>query len=193
MKQPAEYYDKDYFEGNPAQHKSNYTVYGGYTATQMGRNYTSLAERVVRPFRTPPGSTVLEVGCAYGYLVQMLRRMGYDAYGMDISEFALSQADPEVRPYLIRADVSDWIPHHPLTMERWHLITSMDVLEHAESKEEAQRILYRLAEHCDHQVHFVTTIDSPFFHSDPSHGVAIRLEDWLAIAPPRCVIMETPL
>ena len=35
--------------------------------------------------------TFLDVGCAYGYLVEALRDLGVDAYGVDVSEYAISQ------------------------------------------------------------------------------------------------------
>ena len=34
--------------------------------------------------------TICDFGCAKGYLVYALRLLGYDAYGVDISEYAIS-------------------------------------------------------------------------------------------------------
>jgi 2-polyprenyl-3-methyl-5-hydroxy-6-metoxy-1,4-benzoquinol methylase len=34
---------------------------------------------------------VLEIGCAFGHTVDVLRRMGYNAYGVDISEYAINK------------------------------------------------------------------------------------------------------
>jgi predicted TPR repeat methyltransferase len=50
------------------------------------------------------GKKVLELGCAKGYGVQWLRQQGIDAWGMDVSAYAISQADPSVQPYLITAN-----------------------------------------------------------------------------------------
>lgn len=49
--------------------------------------------------------TVLVVGCAYGYTVEALRALGVDAYGMDVSAYAVSQAPAAVAPYVIQGDV----------------------------------------------------------------------------------------
>lgn len=194
MKQPASYYDRDYFEGNPTVHKSNYTRFGGYQANLKPRNLVPYALAFVDPFRTPTGSTVLELGCAYGYLVDTLRRMGYDAWGMDISEFALSMAEPNVKPYLLHGDIAQTIPSYPPDPNRkWDLVISMDVLEHAESVEEVQAILQRIAVACHHQVHIVTTIRSPHFHTDPSHGVGLTLDEWNTLKPNEsCYFYESP-
>jgi 2-polyprenyl-3-methyl-5-hydroxy-6-metoxy-1,4-benzoquinol methylase len=55
------------------------------------------------------GKKVLVVGCAYGFLVQYLISLGVDAYGMDISSYAVSQSP--VPDKLIVGDVrldADW-------------------------------------------------------------------------------------
>jgi len=44
--------------------------------------------------------TVLEVGCAKGFVVQDLRALGIEAYGLDVSQYCYDQADPVVQPYL---------------------------------------------------------------------------------------------
>ncbi|MCK5023421.1 MAG: class I SAM-dependent methyltransferase [Candidatus Aenigmarchaeota archaeon] len=44
------------------------------------------------------------VGCAYGFEVEGFRALGIDAHGIDVSEFAISQAKSELQPYLEVAD-----------------------------------------------------------------------------------------
>lgn len=187
MKQPESYYDEHYFEGNP--HNTRAT-----TPRTSTRNQVPLVFAFIDPFHTPPGSTVLELGCAYGYVVHTFRRMGYDAYGMDISQFALSMAPPAVKPYLMHGDISRAIPPYPPDPTRpWDLVVSMDVLEHAESVGEVQEILQRIAQACHYQVHVVTTPRSPHFHSDPSHGVPLQIEQWMQLRPnERCWFYESP-
>lgn len=38
------------------------------------------------------GKTALDVGCAYGYAIDILESFGYDAYGVNISEYSVKQA-----------------------------------------------------------------------------------------------------
>lgn len=58
------------------------------------------------------GRTVLVLGCAYGYLVKYLvENHGVEAYGMDFSSYAVSQAPPEIASRIIEGDITveaDW-------------------------------------------------------------------------------------
>jgi len=73
-------------------------------------------------------SRVLEIGCAKGFLVLELRERGIEAYGVDISEYALSQAPEEVQPFLSVLDVSE----DPLPFEdaRFDLVICLESIEH---------------------------------------------------------------
>src|SRR5919109_521312 len=42
---------------------------------------------------------VLDVGCAKGFLVECLRDRGVEAYGFDVSEYALGEVRPDIRRY----------------------------------------------------------------------------------------------
>lgn len=66
------------------------------------------------------GQRVLDVGCAKGYLVKAMRWLGREAWGCDISDYALESADPEVKQYLSKA----------LPTEYFHFAISKDTFEH---------------------------------------------------------------
>ena len=55
----------------------------------------------------PGVKTVFDIGCAKGFLVKALRSLGVEAYGIDVSDYAIELADPSVRPYLRRMSVQD--------------------------------------------------------------------------------------
>src|SRR5690242_6887663 len=67
-----------------------------YYATSCGRPYQRddvwlrlfdvIADRIVRELRP---QSVLDAGCAMGFLVEGLRRRGVEAFGFDISEYAI--------------------------------------------------------------------------------------------------------
>lgn len=63
---------------------------------------------------------ILDFGCSRGYLVKALNLCGYNAWGMDVSEWAIANCDPEVSGRVR----TDW----PLLEPDW--IVSKDVLEH---------------------------------------------------------------
>lgn len=51
------------------------------------------------------GKKVLELACAKGFVVQDMRELGVDAWGMDVSAYAIGEADPSVQPFLTQGDV----------------------------------------------------------------------------------------
>jgi ubiquinone/menaquinone biosynthesis C-methylase UbiE len=69
--------------------------YGGY---RYDGRWIPVAEDMVRHFALKPGDRVLDVGCAKGFLVKDLLKVcpGLEAFGLDISEYALMKCEPEV-------------------------------------------------------------------------------------------------
>jgi 2-polyprenyl-3-methyl-5-hydroxy-6-metoxy-1,4-benzoquinol methylase len=68
--------------------------------------------------------TVLDAGCAIGFLVQALRERGIEAWGIDISEYAIAHVVDEVRPYCWVASVTDKLEYD------YDVIVCIEVLEH---------------------------------------------------------------
>ncbi|WP_127480263.1 class I SAM-dependent methyltransferase [Nocardioides pantholopis] len=93
--------------------------------------FTMVAERIVG--LTEPTS-VLDVGCAKGLLVQALAGLRVDARGFDISDFAVESAHPDVRDRLWVASATEPIDG------RYDLITCIEVLEHMDAAD-AQRAI----------------------------------------------------
>jgi GT2 family glycosyltransferase len=89
------------------------------------------AERIVSGLAP---TTALDVGCAHGFLVEALRDRGVDAGGFDISEYAISQARPDVAPHLWVGNVVDPIAG------RYDLVTCIEVLEHLEENDAATAV-----------------------------------------------------
>src|SRR5207237_6734011 len=79
----------EYFDG------SRETGYGGY---RYDGRWVAIAEDVVAHFALKAGDRVLDVGCAKGFLVKDLLKVcpGIEAFGLDISEYALMHCEPEV-------------------------------------------------------------------------------------------------
>jgi ubiquinone/menaquinone biosynthesis C-methylase UbiE len=85
----ARQYGKEFFDG----HRE--LGYGGY---RYDGRWIPIAEDIVREFGLKPGDRVLDVGCAKGFLVKDLMTVcpGLEAFGLDISEYALLNCEPEV-------------------------------------------------------------------------------------------------
>jgi ubiquinone/menaquinone biosynthesis C-methylase UbiE len=69
--------------------------YGGY---RYDGRWIPVAEDIVQHFGLKPGDRILDVGCAKGFLVKDLLKVcpGLEAFGLDISEYALMKCEPEV-------------------------------------------------------------------------------------------------
>ncbi len=50
-------------------------------------------------------NTALDVGCAKGFLVRELRKLGVDAEGIDASEYAIDHCPNEIRPFLHQMNI----------------------------------------------------------------------------------------
>jgi ubiquinone/menaquinone biosynthesis C-methylase UbiE len=69
--------------------------YGGY---RYDGRWIPVAEDIVRHFALKAGNRILDVGCAKGFLVKDLMKVcpGLDAFGLDISEYALMRCEKDV-------------------------------------------------------------------------------------------------
>ena len=98
----ARQYGEAYFDG-PRE-----VGYGGY---RYDGRWVPVAQDIVRHFNLEPGDRVLDVGCAKGFLVKDLKKVcpGLKAFGVDISEYALTHAEPDAVDRLVRG-TADRLP-----------------------------------------------------------------------------------
>lgn len=108
------FYDREYFNDGT---KSNYGPYG------PGDWSRRLADMIM--LHLEPKS-VLDVGCAYGFIVKHLRDDGIPAWGFDISEYAISQSVIPEQTWVGTAEhASSYDP-----VDSIDLLLSTEVLEH---------------------------------------------------------------
>src|SRR5262245_41460203 len=88
--------------------------------------FGTIADHIVSKIKP---TRVLDVGCAKGFLVESLRDRGVEAFGIDISEYAISEVRPDIRLYCRVASALD-----PLDRS-YDLITCIEVLEHLTEEE----------------------------------------------------------
>lgn len=67
--------------------------YGGY---RYDGRWVPVAKDIVKYYNLKPGDKVLDVGAAKGFLVKDLLSCGIDAYGLDVSKYALRNSEAEV-------------------------------------------------------------------------------------------------
>lgn len=96
--------------------------------------------------------SVLDAGCAWGFLVEALRSKGVEAYGMDISDFAISQVDNSVKEFCKVGSVAESFDRN------YDLIVNIEVLEHM-PKLEALKAIKNFCEHSSKILFSSTPID----------------------------------
>src|SRR5437870_2182572 len=102
-----------------------------YYAHSCGRQYQrdawwlnffdQIAQHIVTSLQP---ASVLDAGCALGFLVEALRKRGVEAYGVDISDYAIQNVHESIREYCWVGSVAAALPRC------YDLIVSIEVLEH---------------------------------------------------------------
>jgi len=156
----SEYYDKEYFDGGK-----------GYHTYEYSGQYDTWADTIIRLFDP---ANVLEIGCAKGFLVKALRDRGVPAFGIDISDYALSKADESVEDYLYQHDVTSG---KKLGLPKYDLIVSFDTFEHI-PKDKLGTVKEFMKLHGDRYYVRVGTLQTPDWQHDASHITMHRLEWW---------------
>ena len=120
---PADFFNAYYYAhgcGSPYERSPGFLAF-----------FEMVADRIVRDINP---TSVLDAGCAMGFLVESLRRRGVEAYGIDISDYAIQQVHPDIQPYCQVGSIVE-----PFS-RRYDLIVSIEVLEHM-PKTDAEKAL----------------------------------------------------
>lgn len=111
--QPNEY-DISYFDGKKSSltHNAGYTQYERWPRTSgdlvpvdqsTGEFWKDLALKYNLD-HSLQNKKVLEIGCAKGFIIEGLRDLGVNAYGIDVSQYAIDCAREDIKPFLTVAD-----------------------------------------------------------------------------------------
>lgn len=159
----ADWYDREYFEGPT---KSTYQPYG------PGDWADWLVDMVTEKLNP---TSVLDVGCAYGFTVERLLRRNIQAWGFDHSDFAVRSAG--LGPDRIwRGDVAD-----VLAWRDADLILCTEVLEHL-TDTQAHTFFRHAYAFGDRVLILVTTIENQHADEDESHINLKTIAQWSAMA-----------
>lgn len=88
-------FNKDYYENGITKGVSGYENFR-YIPTRSYDEALSLSNFIW----ITKDESILDLGCAKGFLVHALRQLGYSAYGEDISEYAINNCHPSVKEYV---------------------------------------------------------------------------------------------
>lgn len=117
--QNQEFYGDGYFDsvGEPGR-ESGYA--GAYSEIKDFGEVALVARELLGV------KSALDVGCAKGFQVRALRRKGIDAWGIDLSEYAVSTAPEEVRPWLRACSIQE----ADFPAGSFELVLAMELMEH---------------------------------------------------------------
>lgn len=116
MKSNEEKYDEEYYERGPVTGKSLYMNYRWMPELTIRMVYFMIKNLGIKD-----DDSILDFGCAKGFTVRALRLLGFDAWGIDVSEYAIANVLPEVRRYCSVATYFEG---------RYDWVTAKNVLEH---------------------------------------------------------------
>jgi Methyltransferase domain len=116
----GEQYDEDYFLRGKQTGKSLYENYRWLPELTI-----PMAKAIADHCKFDYKRTVLDFGCARGYAVRAFREIGVNAWGYDVSQWALENSDPSVSNYLIAN-------RSTLYKDNFSWAIAKDVLEHVE-------------------------------------------------------------
>jgi SAM-dependent methyltransferase len=104
----AAYYQN--YDGGSYNHEKKWVTFFG-----------NIADNIVEKLQP---DTAIDVGCAYGILVESLRDRGVKAHGLDVSAFAVGQSRDDIRPFLSTGSILDPIA------QKYDLLVCIEVIEH---------------------------------------------------------------
>lgn len=130
-------YNREYFEGG-----SYYGTYSGYIwCPELS---IPMAKSIIDVLALTDKDTVLDFGCAKGFLVKALRLENIDVWGCDISEYAINNIDNDVKEFCRLNSIDDVVPFD----FRFDWIIAKDVFEHL-SEERLDDVLTKMYKKTD--------------------------------------------
>ena len=126
---------KTIFRGKSSGYKRGYEVIEDQVKTFIG----PFVSKYVDPY---PGMRILDIGCAYGYLLRLFDDAGCETYGIDISEYAIKQARRITRAKLYAWDVDRGLPM--FQDDFFDLVTILHVIEHLHSPYNVLKEVHRV-------------------------------------------------
>jgi hypothetical protein len=164
-------YDEDYYLRGALVGKSLYVDYRWLPNLTL-----TMVRRVADHLGIVKSDAVMDLGCARGFCVRALVELGYDARGIDISEWAIANCDETVKDRVVVASV-DLMGSHD-----W--VLAKDTLEHVH-EEEIYGTLAAIAASARKGVFIVVPlspdIDEPYVVSDYEKDITHKIR-WPMVA-----------
>ncbi len=178
MTETTELFGENYYMNGVETGVSNYVDYRWLPELTL-----PMAKSFISIFDINFGSTVLDFGCSKAYFVKALREHGINAFGVDISKWAIENCDADVVDY-----VSNNIEDLPSNFDH---VFSKDVLEHI-PMEELVKTIPRLLNLCVESAIFIVPLARceggeyiyPNDELDKTHIHRKTLQGWVDLIEP---------
>lgn len=171
-------YNEDYYLRGEEKGISNYTDYRWMKDRTM-----PMAKRLIEVMGVKPGHTFLDIGCALGFTVKALRRLGVDAWGQDISKWAVKNCDPEVSRYV----------HNEIQHTEYDHVLMKDLTEHLHPRDLGKlisRVMLLEPQSVLIVVPLSEEINGPYVRAednkDVTHVIRWPLQEWMRFLHQPC-------
>ena len=114
----AKQYGKDYWDGDRRY------GYGGYK--YMPGRWRPVAEKLIKTYNLNYKSKILDIGCGKGYLLHEIKLLipNINIVGLDFSEYGLTNAKDEIKPFIYKYKAGSKLPHKD---NEFNLVISLGV------------------------------------------------------------------
>jgi SAM-dependent methyltransferase len=155
-------YDEKYFSGNNAV--SGYDEYANCVGVM--RDWSSMLENVVQP------KSVLDIGAAYGFVVQYFTDRGLRATGVEPSAYARSRVDPAISAKILEGS----LPHLPMGLAAHDVVTCTEVMEHLPEGLVSESIM-EMASLAERYLVCLVMLEGPGADGDEGH-ICLKSRSW---------------
>lgn len=169
-------FNEEYYERGEALGLSCYSNYRWLPELTIPMAHEMVSQLGIRRW-----DTILDHGCAKGFLVRALRFLHYKAWGVDVSAYAISSAPVEVKQFVSAINAPCQVPGSPPPKEfDWTI--SKDVLEHV-PYDELRSVLGYIREMTRHAFVSVPlgdgkTYNAPEYERDVTHIIRENTGWW---------------
>lgn len=118
---------------NENEHVYTKEYYKAWSLEGLGREGLAKMKRATfnRLFdiisRYKNSGSLLDIGCAFGHLLDVAKKKGWDCYGVEVSEFSANEAKNKVG--IDRIFVGDFL-NLEIPKEKFDVVTMVDIIEH---------------------------------------------------------------
>jgi len=163
----GDYYNRTYFEN-----QSTYGYTNGYRYEDYKQYFDNIARFIAEKYQP---KSVLDIGCAKGYLVKSFLDLGINAYGVDISAYAINNSLPEVRSRLKLCDIEQ--EKLPFNDDSFDVVIMSEVIEHLREIKFAMKEIKRVLK--PEGIIYLTTPTPKWKLYDPTHINIHDIDFWL--------------